>query len=105
MTYSHNYRNNPSFPYSKRKIAKKTISQTTFTKTEEPKKEIKKERSSLLDSSFIHSFLSPVEKMLGRKIEFDDILLVILIYILFTEKDTENDNKTLILCLLFILFS
>ena len=103
MNYSYNYRNNPSFPYSKRKITKKIITETIPPKKEENIKETKKEQSSFLDSSFIRSFLSPIEKILGRKIEFDDILLVLLIYILFTEKDNENDNKTLIIALLFIL--
>ena len=104
MTYSYNYRNNPSFPYTKRKITKKpTIQQTPPPKEEEKSKEHKKEPSSFLDSSFIHTFLEPVEKLLGRKIGFDDILLVALIYILFTEKEGENDNKTLLLCLIFIL--
>ena len=104
MTYSYNYRNNPSFPYNKRKIIEKTtINNTSNQNDEEKTKEVKKEPSSFLDSSFIHSFLSPIEKILGRKIEFDDILLVLLIYILFTEKNNENDNKTLLISLLFIL--
>ena len=104
MTYSYKYRNNPSFPYTKRKITKKTVQNDAPTpKKEEKVTEQKKEPSSFLDSSFIHTFLDPVEKLLGRKIGFDVILLVVLIYILFTEKDGDNDNKTLLLCLLFIL--
>lgn len=104
MTYSYNYRNNPSFPYNKRKTIKKaTIPNTLPPKKEEKKAESKKEQSSFLDSSFIQNLLAPIEKILGRKIGFDDILLVALIYILFTEKDSETDNKTLLLCLIFIL--
>lgn len=104
MTYSYNYRNNPSFPYNKRKIIKKSNSSNPPSQKKEEKiAESKKEQSSFLDSSFIKTFLEPVEKFIGRKIGFDDILLVALIYILFTEKDDENDNKTLLLCLIFIL--
>lgn len=104
MNYSYNYRNNPSFPYNKRKISKKS---NTFKEPEKEQKENitqnKKEQSSFLDSSFIQSILSPIEKLIGRKINFDDILLLALIYIIFTEKEENNDSKTLLLCLLFIL--
>jgi len=104
MTYSYKYRNNPSFPYTKRKIIKSNMQNNPPpSKKEEPAIEPKKEQSSFFDSSFLQSFLAPVEKLIGRKIGFDDILLVALIYILFTEKESDNDNKTLILCLLFIL--
>lgn len=104
MTYSYNYRNNPSFPYNKRKKLKKTPpTNSSQTKNKERPTESKKEQSSFLDSSFIHTLLEPIEKLIGRKIGFDDILLLLLIYILFTEEDNENDNKTLLLCLIFIL--
>ena len=110
MTYSCRYRNNSSFPYSKRTIQNKNAKSSK--KTDSPpqencyrEKDEKKEQSSFLDSSFLRSFLDPIEKLIGRKICFDDILLIILIYILFTEKEEESDNKTLLLCLAFILFS
>ena len=90
MTYSCRYKNNPAFPYNKISYQNKTT-----------KKQEKADVSSLLDMSFLNSFLSPVEKILGRKIEFDDILLIGIIYIIFTEKNKENN--TLLLCLLFIL--
>lgn len=112
MTYSCRYNNNSTFPYSKRKIQNKTNCQSEKNSSpkedycENPSKEnTKKEQSSFLDSSFLRTFLDPIEKLIGRKIGFDDILLVLLIYILFTEKEEDNDNKTMLLCLAFILFS
>lgn len=112
MTYSCRYNNNSTFPYSKRKIQNSSHNKNSQTQSspkencEQPQKETtKKEQSSFLDSSFLHTILEPVEKLIGRKIGFDDILLVLLIYILFTEKDDKSDNKTLLLCLIFILFS
>ena len=59
--------------------------------------------STFSASSLLNSILSPIENILGRKIEFDDILLLGLIYIIFTEKNKENN--TLLLCLLFILLT
>lgn len=91
MTYSCRYKKNPGFPY------KKTTYSPFFT---DSKKE-KKETSNIFDVSFFTSLLSPIESLLGRKIHFDDILLVALIYIIFTEKN--SDNNTLLLCLIFIL--
>lgn len=112
MTYSCKYSNSSSFPYSKRRIYQTNNYQKNhnsgcvneapnYCKQEE--KESKKTKNSFFNSSYIHSLLEPVEKLLGRKLSFDDMLLLVLIYILFTEKESDNDNKTLILCLLFIL--
>lgn len=53
-------------------------------------------------SNILESILSPIEKAIGKKISFDDLILVALIYLLYTEKD--NDNNVLLLCLLFLLF-
>jgi hypothetical protein len=53
-------------------------------------------------SNILKSILSPVENAIGRKISFDDLLLVALVYLLYTEKD--DDNNVLLLCLLFLLF-
>jgi len=91
MTYSCRYKNNPSFPY------KKTNSHKTHSKNDE-----KADVSCFSGSEFFNSLLSPIENFLGRKIEFDDILLLAIIYVIFTEKNKENN--TLLLCLLFILF-
>lgn len=91
MNYYCRYKNNPDFPY-------KNYTYASYSKYY---KNIKKETSNFFDVSFFTSFLSPIEKLLGRKIQFDDILLVALIYIIFTEKNSENN--TLLLCLLFIL--
>ena len=89
MTYSCRYKNNPYFPYSK---------QNTY---QNKKKAENSDASSFSVSSLLTSILSPIENILGRKIEFDDILLLGLIYMIFTEKNKENN--TLLLCLLFIL--
>ena len=90
MTYSCKYKNNPSFPYTK------------INASQESTKHSQKADVSLFsDSSFFSSILSPIENIIGRKIEFDDILLLIVIYVIFTEKNKENN--TLLLCLLFVL--
>ena len=112
MTYSCRYRNNSAFPYSKRTIQNKTNKNSTKSNSKkqencynEPEENVKKEQSSFLDSSFLRSFLDPIEKLIGRKICFDDILLILLIYILFTDKEEESDNQTSLFCLAFISFS
>ena len=93
MTYSCKYKNNPTFPYTKN-----SKSNNLHTKRNE-KKEIPSEN----ESSLFNSVLSPIEKFLGRKIEIDDLILVAIIYVIFTEKD--KDNNLLLLCLAFILLS
>lgn len=92
MTYSCRYKTNPYFPYIKPNTYK------TYNKKAE-----NSDSSLFSASSLLTSLLSPIENIIGRKIEFDDILLVGLIYIIFTEKNKENN--TLLLCLLFILLS
>ena len=92
MKYSCKYKNNPTFPYNK-------LKNTYKTSKERPNSDV----SSFSTSSIIKSVLSPIENLLGRKIEFDDILLLGIIYVIFTEKNKENN--TLLLCLLFILLS
>ena len=92
MTYSCKYKTNPAFPYNK-----------TNTQHRSEKKSENADVSSLSDMSFLSSFLSPLENILGRKINFDDILLLAIIYVIFTEKNKENN--TLLLCLLFILLN
>ena len=92
MTYSCKYKNNPSFPYTKT-----TNHQTHNKKAENPYV------SSFSASSLLNSILSPIEDIIGRKIEFDDLLLLGIIYIIFSEKNKENN--TLLLCLLFILIN
>ena len=92
MKYSCKYKTNPSFPYNKELLSKK-----------EAKTEQKADVSSFSNLRFLDSILSPIENLIGRKIEFEDILLIGIIYLIFTEKNKENN--TLLLCLLFILFS
>ena len=75
------------------------LKNTYKTSKERPNSDV----SSFSTSSIIKSVLSPIENLLGRKIEFDDILLLGIIYVIFTEKNKENN--TLLLCLLFILLS
>jgi len=92
MKYSCKYKTNPSFPYNKECTSKKeSLSKSNA------------DASSFSSSSFFSSFLSPIENLMGRKIEFEDILLIGIIYVIFTEKNKENTS--LLLCLLFILFS
>ena len=76
MKYSCKYKTNPSFPYQKDSSSKKISP---------PKKPYK--------ASYWESFFAPVEKIIGRKIEFDDILLIGIIYIIFTEKNKEKRMK------------
>ena len=90
MKYSCKYKNNPTFPYNK-----------FVSSNDTSKKAEKADVSSVSDFSFLNSILSPIENFIGRKIEFDDILLLAIIYVIFTEKNKENN--TLLLCLLFIL--
>ncbi|MBE5812548.1 MAG: hypothetical protein E7314_02705 [Clostridiales bacterium] len=102
MNYKCSY-NNSTFPYNK--SHKKS--------TQEPEKSRscvdntvdnvqKNPPVSNVFSSILQSILSPIENAIGRKISFDDLILVALIYLLYTEKD--NDNNILLLCLLFLLF-
>lgn len=113
MNYYPLYISNPQFPYQKRELrspttCKSSTKQNHSKKIEAlpPKNEKKQQTESkndffnkTLDSA--SAILEPIEKLLGRKIQFDDILLVVLIYIIFTEKDT--DNNTLLLALVFVL--
>ena len=92
MKYSCRYKNNPTFPYTKTITCKKDGKKTSNT-----------DASKQTEISFFDTILSPIENILGRKIAFDDILLLAIIYVIFTEKNKENN--TLLLCLLFILFS
>ena len=92
MTYSYRYKSNPSFPYNKINSQEKITGNKQNTDV-----------ASLPGLSFLDSILSPIENIIGRKIEFDDFLLLIIIYVIFTEKNKENTS--LLLCLLFILFS
>jgi len=100
MTYKCRYKNNPIFPYSNKvhKLKKKQpLKNTSFNNS----KDNFYYKENMYSSGFLDNFLSPIEKMIGRKIYFDDIILVALIYLLYTEKDDENN--TLLLCLIFIL--
>jgi len=90
MTYSWRYKNNPSFPYKKTNFHRKATLNSENADV-----------SSFSGLSFLNSILSPIENFIGRKIDFDDILLLAIIYVIFTEKNKENN--TLLLCLLFIL--
>lgn len=92
MKYSCKYKTNPFFPYDKKHSSKK-----------EELNNSNADVSSFSGFNFLDSILSPIENLIGRKIEFEDILLIGIIYVIFTEKNKENN--TLLLCLLFILFS
>lgn len=102
-----NYRcsfNNSTFPYnqSQKRIKKETQIVDSFVDNSHDTKKQNKAYASNIFSNILESILSPVEKSIGRKICFDDLILVALIYLLYTEKD--NDNNVLLLCLLFLLF-
>ena len=104
MNYRCSYKNS-TFPYNRgnKKIEKKTeipCVDSSVDNFSTPKKDISS--SSNIFSNFINNALSPVEKAIGRKITFDDLLLIALIYLLYTEKD--DDNNILLLCLIFLLF-
>lgn len=99
MTYQCRNAQNPIFPYGSREKIRKPPSSSSKTDNHEKKQPLK--NANTLFSGLFDSFLGPVEKLLGRKIKFDDLLLVGLIYLLFTEK--ENEDTSLLLCLLFIL--
>lgn len=119
MNYHCSYRTNPIFPYSPQPNTKKQKESfknySSFNHTSSKKEECsrsfsKKESLSQppvnADSFFsglLNNILNPIEKLIGRKIKFDDLLLIFLLYLLFTEK--ENEDNTLLLCLVFILFS
>lgn len=100
MTYRCRYRNNPLFPYSTKihKLKKRQpLKNTSFDYSKDNFYYTKK----LNSFGFLDKFLAPIEKMIGRKIYFDDIILVALLYLLYTEKNDENN--TILLCLIFIL--
>jgi len=114
MNYYPRYQSNPQFPYPKKTLHRPNTcpsAQNTekLHKNVEPPKQKQQKNSrqesknaffdKALDS--LSTVLEPIENFLGRKIQFDDILLVVLIYIIFTEKD--NENNTLLLALIFIL--
>ena len=102
MTYTCRYKNNPMFPYSKKthKLKKGQPLKSTASNTSKDDF-FYPQKGNFYFSGMFNKFLTPIEKMLGRKIHFDDIILVALIYLLYTEKDDENN--TLLLCLIFIL--
>ena len=100
MTYTCRYRNNSMFPYSP-KIHKLKKGQPLKSTASDSSKDDFYNRKKFNSLGFLDTILAPVEKMIGRKINFDDIILVALIYLLYTEKDDEN--TTLLLCLIFIL--
>lgn len=97
MTYHCRYKTNPIFPYPRKiKNRYKTYQQNSH----EPSSNKKNSFNNIL-SGTLDNVLAPIEKLIGRKIAFDDLLLVGIIYLMFTEK--ENDDNTLLLCLIFIL--
>lgn len=105
MNYRCSYKNS-TFPYNRgnKKVEKKTEIPCVDTSVDNfsTQKKEHTSHSSNIFSSFINNALSPIEKAIGRKITFDDFLLIALIYLLYTEKD--DDNNILLLCLIFLLF-
>jgi len=115
MNYYSHYQSNPQFPYPRKTLHRPNNCSHSSKPEKSPKhtvppQKIQQEKNSrtepknaLFEKAFqsFSTVLEPIEKLLGRKIQFDDILLVVLIYIIFTEKD--SDNNTLLLSLIFIL--
>ncbi|MBP3284866.1 MAG: hypothetical protein J6M02_05145 [Clostridia bacterium] len=114
MNYYSHYQSNPIFPYKKtlhrpnsassapsKEITPQVATPPPHHSQEKNNRQDKK--NAFFDKTLrsLSTVLEPIEKILGRKIEFDDILLVVLIYIIFTEK--EGENNTLLCCLIFVL--
>ena len=95
-----------TFPYN---CSRKTTHQKENTQyvnssldKSEKSENCKNPSASNIFANLLNNLLSPIEKAIGRKINFDDLLLIALIYLLYTEKD--DDNNLLLLCLIFLLF-
>lgn len=102
MNYKCSYKNS-TFPYNHSKKCQKKEPENVDSCVDNSFDKNKRNPSvSNIFSNILESILSPIEGAIGRKINFDDLLLVALIYLLYTEKD--NDNNVLLLCLLFLLF-
>ena len=98
MTYNCRYTTNSIFPYRRK------INNYKKNQKNSPTSSCNIENAFSINSFFSNSFnnlFKPIEKIIGRKIAFDDLLLVGIIFLLFTEK--ERSDNTLLLCLLFIL--
>ena len=65
MKYSCKYKSKPSFPYNKDSVSTKEATNSSNTDV-----------SSVSDFNFLSSLLYPIENLIGRKIEFEDILLI-----------------------------
>ena len=104
MNYRCSYNNNSTFPYnpSQKKSTQKANISTSCVDNIVDNVQKNNFSATNIFSNILESLLSPVEKAIGRKIYFDDLLLIALIYLLYTEKD--NDNNVLLLCLIFLLF-
>lgn len=95
-----------TFPYnsSKQKSHPKANTQCVNSSVDNSEKSenSKNPYASNVFANLLNNLLTPIEKAIGRKINFDDLLLIALIYLLYTEKD--DDNNLLLLCLIFLLF-
>ena len=93
-----------TFPYNCSKITaqQKYSTQCGNSSCDNFEKSENCKNTSNLFTNLLNNLLSPIEKAIGREINFDDLLLIALIYLLYTEKD--NDNNLLLLCLIFLLF-
>jgi len=102
MNYKCSY-NNSTFPYN-HSHKKSTQEHKTSASVDNSVNDMYNKNSiaSNVFSNILESLLNPLEKYIGRKINLDDLILVALIYLLYTEKD--NDNNVLLLCLIFLLF-
>ena len=100
MTYTYHKKRNSPFPFGRRRKSKKKAPPSSNNKPiiEAP---YRHKKSSPLFNGALDFIIKPIEQRIGRKIDFDDILLVALIILIMTNK--EDDDLTLLICLGFIL--
>jgi len=100
LTYTYHKKRNSPFPFGRRRKSKKKAPPSNNNKPiiEAP---CRHKKSSPLFNGALDFIIKPIEQRIGRKIDFDDILLVALIVLIMTNK--EDDDLTLLICLGFIL--
>ena len=101
MTYTYHKKRNSSFPFGRRRKSKKKAPPSNNSNKPIIEAPCRHKKSSPLFNGALDFIIKPIEQRIGRKIEFDDLLLVALIVLIMTNK--EDDDLTLLICLGFIL--
>lgn len=101
MTYTYHKKRNSPFPFGRRRKSKKKAPPSCNCNKPVIEAPCRHKKSSPLFNGALASILKPIEQRIGRKVDFDDILLVALIVLIMTNK--EDDDLTLLICLGFIL--